>query len=342
MQVPAAVSPLTRDIVMGPARAARVLAVFPTAVYLAVYGGRSRMAAVLPVVTSDALLLPTSLRLGASSGEVAWPVCAGDAVVVGAGRVVGAGLELRAVREWRPSRVGVLPVPGRAAADGVGYVGVLADLCADLVRAALDGRTVEPHVHGLVGAGAGLTPSGDDALCGVLLALRAWGRSPEPFAAVVGAVARSLRRTNDLSASLLRAAAEGYAVPQVVSLVEALSRSESGAESGAGRSVAVTALEAVHAIGHSSGRDLVAGLVGALHSIESARSPIEGARSPIEGARSPIESARSPIESARSPIEGARFPFEGAGSPFEGAGSPIESAGSPIESAHFASPLRKE
>ena len=292
MQVPAAVSPLTRDIVMGPACAARVLAVFPTAVYLGVDGGRSRMAAVLPVVTSDALLLPTSLRLAASSGEVAWPVCAGDAVVVGAGRVVGAGLELRAVREWRPSRVGVLPVPGRAAVDGVGHAGVLADLSADLVRAALDGRTVEPHVHGLVGAGAGLTPSGDDALCGVLLALRAWGRSPEPLAAVVGAVARSLRRTNDLSASLLRAAAEGYAVPQVVSLVEALSRSESEAgRSVAGRSVAVTALEAVRAIGHSSGRDLVAGLAGALHSIESARSPIEGARSPIEGARFPFESA---------------------------------------------------
>ena len=312
MQVRAAVSPLTRDIVMGPARPARVLAVFPTAVYLAVDGGdhegtaRARTAlpgtalpgTVLPVVTADALLLPTALRLGLSSRDVRWSSAHGDEAVVGGGGVVAPGLDVRVAREWRPSRVrSGLALPGETARELLGHEGVLAGLCADLTRAGLRGEPVDRQVGGLVGAGVGLTPSGDDALCGVLLALRAWGPQrrgiedgaadarAEPavsvaVASVVDAVARNRHRTTSLSASLLTAAAAGFAVPQVSSLVEALSRSNSAA----GRSLVVTALEAVHGIGHSSGRDLVAGLAGALHSIESTIPPIESTIPTIERA----------------------------------------------------------
>ena len=100
----------------------------------------------------------------------------------------------------------------------------------------------------------GLTPSGDDALCGVLLALRAGGAPAEALAAVGAAVPRSLAATTSLSASLLLAAAAGCAVPEVATLANAVSR---GDEAGIDE-----ALPAVLAIGHSSGADLLAGLAG--------------------------------------------------------------------------------
>ena len=69
-----AASPLTADVVTGPVRRAVVLARFDTAVYLAV-GGHEE---VLPVVTSDALMLPTSVRLPVRSDALRWGVDPGD------------------------------------------------------------------------------------------------------------------------------------------------------------------------------------------------------------------------------------------------------------------------
>jgi hypothetical protein len=112
-----------------------------------------------------------------------------------------------------------------------------------------------------VGAGSGLTPSGDDALCGVLLALRAVGGGAADAAAasVADAVRGAARGTTSLSASLLGAAAQGYAVPEVVRLVSAAV--------GGDPSETSRALPAVLAIGHTSGADLVAGLAGAVDAL---------------------------------------------------------------------------
>jgi hypothetical protein len=257
--------------VSGPMRRALVMARFGTAVYLDV-GASSE---VLPVVTSDALLLPTSLRLPMRSDALRWGVEPGDTVLVGGSSLRLGDHEVRVVRRWRPSRVDAVPetvpsqriatlaeelssaVTAAALADG-GPGPDLAGRSADVVRAALAGwdHLVDARVHALVGEGAGLTPSGDDALCAVLLVLRGAG-SERAHALVDAAVRAAARRTTSLSASLLHAAARGYAVPAVADLVRAVLYDGPVARG--------PALAAVLAIGSSSGRDLVAGIAGALH-----------------------------------------------------------------------------
>lgn len=278
---PAAVSPLVVDRLVGPERPARVLGVFPTALYLGV-GDHEH---VLPVITHDGLRLPTGLLLARPAREVAWGVLAGDMVAVGGGRVRLPGRDVVAVRQHRPCRVGGAAgvwgagVPGGSQASPAAYdvvVGhervspVLRGLAQSLVEAALAGRPVAPHVAGLLGVGGGLTPSGDDALCGVLLGLRGIG-GPEARAAharVAAVVGASTSRTSSLSASLLLAATRGYAVPDVVRLVVLLTRSGESRDAGLDE-----VLRRVLAIGHSSGADLVAGLAGTVAAWREARVP---------------------------------------------------------------------
>ncbi|MCU1536543.1 MAG: hypothetical protein JWP82_894, partial [Humibacillus sp.] len=124
---------------------------------------------------------------------------------------------------------------------------------------------------GLVGAGRGLTPSGDDALCGVLLTLAAVDSAAARSAhlAVRAAVTASLTRTTSISAALLAAAAQGYAVPDVVRLV---TRWSAGGQSRAAVGAADGAdelLDRVLAIGHTSGRDLLSGVTGALRALDA-------------------------------------------------------------------------
>lgn len=228
--MPAAASPLTHDLVHGAVRAARVLGCFPTAAYLAVGPGH---ADVLPLLCSDALLLPTGMRVVCRSAGLDWQVQPGDVVAVGAGVVELPGVTIRAVREWRPARVGT-----RAAATGAPPTAAVRRLVAPLL-----------------GAGPGLTPSGDDVLCGALLALRAAG-AHRAHSTLAGAILDQLPRTTSLSASLLHAAADGYAVACVCALVTATV---------AGDDAAVrAALPDVLAVGHTSGPALVSGIETAI------------------------------------------------------------------------------
>jgi hypothetical protein len=257
-----------------------VLAAFPTALYLHLDTGTDEppVRQVLPVLTSDALRLPTGLRLGEPAASVVWGVEQGADVVVGGGRVRLPVADVVAVRSWRPTRVPSpsSPVQHAVLASGLDALevatgrAVLRDLTRDLTVAALaaadpslstgpaDAR-VRPLVATLVGAGNGLTPSGDDALCGVVLALRAVGAPAEARSALAAEVARALPATTSLSASLLLAALEGYAVPEVVALVGALGRGDLG--------TVARVLPGVLAIGHSSGADLLAGAAGALEAL---------------------------------------------------------------------------
>lgn len=101
----------------------------------------------------------------------------------------------------------------------------------------------------LVGLGAGLTPSGDDALVGMLaLAWRAFGRTPALRA--LGASVAGGALTTDVAETHLVLACGGEFAPPVARLVEALER---------GRGVD-DAVARVAAIGHSSGADLLAGV----------------------------------------------------------------------------------
>ena len=277
-----AASPLTADVVSGPVRRALVLARFGTALYLSV-GASSE---VLPVVTADALLLPTSVRLPLRSDALRWGVDPGDTVLVGGSALRLGDHEVRVVRTWRPSRVGRGPattpahrmatLAGELASAAAGAAGTtaaavvsgrgLAGSSAAVARAALAGSAdlVRARVHEMVGQGAGLTPSGDDALCAVLLVLRGAG-AERAHALVDAAVRAAAHRTTSLSASLLQAAAQGYAVPALAHLVSAVLGDDPVTRG--------PALAAVLAIGSSSGRDLVAGVAGALRVLATAPAP---------------------------------------------------------------------
>ncbi|MDC5699339.1 DUF2877 domain-containing protein, partial [Intrasporangium calvum] len=150
--------------------------------------------------------------------------------------------------------------------DGVGTAGPLEWAAGRLAAAALADAPIDAPIDGLlttlVGRGPGLTPSGDDAVAGVLLALRSAGE----LAAVQrlgAALVPHLHRTTSISAALLRAAVEGYAVPEVVALLDAPHPSSDP-----------DLLARVLAIGHSSGRDLVVGVTAARRALAEHRTSV--------------------------------------------------------------------
>ena len=224
--------------------------------YLRTAGG------VLPVVTPWGLRLPTALAVATEAPTVAWGVQPGDLVTVGDGEVALPRVVVRAVRTWHPTRV---PTADPGALARAGHVLPQASRwrvpARELTRRLLAGRGVERAVGALVGAGAGLTPSGDDVLCGVLLGLRLHGSAACDLAPTLWAAVRPrLGSTTALSAALLREAAQGYAVAPVVRLAEALV--------GPDVQHVPAAVAAVLAVGHSSGADLLAGLAGALEVLQ--------------------------------------------------------------------------
>jgi Protein of unknown function (DUF2877) len=276
---PAAVSVLVADLVAGPPAPATVLAAHRFALYLSAAGR------VLPVVTADAVALPTAVRLAVSSHDLAvgapggWGVGAGDVVTVGGGRAVLPGADVVAVRSWRPARVrranSDVGCPGShlgarlelerattgTTVDGSGWLadGIRAVVsCLGRAAAHEAGRRstrvdeVEAAVAGLVGRGPGLTPSGDDALAGALLVAHSLGIG----APLAEAVRSRLGVTTAVSAALLDAAADGFAACPVVTLVDAAVADDADAVR--------RALPAVLALGHTSGADTVTGVRAAL------------------------------------------------------------------------------
>ncbi len=105
-----------------------------------------------------------------------------------------------------------------------------------------------------LGEGPGLTPYGDDEICGAMLGLIATDH-PDADRLATEILASELdARTTPVSAALLRCAADGWCIPEVERLLVAL-------ETGVGATVAVDGLLAV---GHSSGHGLLAGLASVL------------------------------------------------------------------------------
>ena len=271
---PAAVSERSVALVQGPPRSATVLAAFPTALYLQVGGHPD----VLPVVTRDGLRLPTALAVATGLPTVGWGAQPGDRIVVGAGAVHLPGVTVRAVRTWHPRSVPAaltdhaaaplahLSLPWRAPARAL----------AAMVGSGASAHLLAERVGTLVGCGPGLTPSGDDVLCGVLLGLRL---HPHGSGALVAelwrAVQPRLTATTSLSAALLREAADGYAVDPVIRLLERLA--VEGTPDPTARSVA-EAVGAVLAIGHTSGADLLGGLAGCLDALTT---PLSATLEPV-------------------------------------------------------------
>jgi hypothetical protein len=232
-------------------RPAVVLAVFPAALYVEVDGS------LLPVVAPGGLRLPTALALAGPARRVGWGVQPGDTVTVGGGGVSLPRVSVRAVRQWRPRRMPVAPAVTPAHLAHVAP-STWRDDAAELGARVVSGGPVSTLVRRLVGAGPGLTPSGDDVLCGLLLGLRLLGNA-RSLPRLWDAVAPRLHSTTTLSAALLVEAVQGYAVPPVIELGDALAAVHAGG--------VPAAVARVLAVGHTSGADLLAGLAGCLDAV---------------------------------------------------------------------------
>ena len=114
----------------------------------------------------------------------------------------------------------------------------------------LVGHALEPEAQKLIGLGPGLTPSGDDYLGGMLVALRAYGRAAQADSLWRWLKPR-LARTSAISGAHLAAAACGEAHE---ALHEALGVLFSGAEDWE------KTLLRLDAVGHCSGWDGLAGV----------------------------------------------------------------------------------
>jgi hypothetical protein len=272
--VPAAASTAVRALLARPA-AGRVLAAFPSALYVAVDED------VLAVVTSDGLRLPNAAVLAVPSTTAPFAGCrSGAPAAVHGGDLHAGGRAYRPVRWWSPREVlprdrdGAVPVLRPAVvAELAGRLadaqphepvvrGVLDDGAAQLHRALVrrDPAGAQRAAGGLVGLGPGLTPAGDDLLAGLLVACAQLREAPG--AADVAATAarlgdavglRASTATTALSAALLRHAAAGRAAGPVLRLLDAL----------VGRTALPAALAGLLAVGHTSGHDTARGVLTA-------------------------------------------------------------------------------
>jgi hypothetical protein len=133
------------------------------------------------------------------------------------------------------------------------------------LSAVLDARHVrvmafEEAIQGLIGLGPGLTPSGDDFLVGALALLDAVGERHAHDALARAITDTLLGLTTPLSACFLRAAAAGHVGEALHSAVSSIITGDiDPAVAAAGR------------IGHSSGWDMMAGIMTTLRITVAAR-----------------------------------------------------------------------
>lgn len=113
------------------------------------------------------------------------------------------------------------------------------------------------HAIGLLGLGPGLTPAGDDVLCGLLAGLSVLGRRSigheKRCAGALAAladciVAEAPRRTTSFSSTLLHAATRGIATEPLLQVLETV-----------GSSTGPRGIDEVLMLGHSSGSDMLTG-----------------------------------------------------------------------------------
>ncbi|MDI2124731.1 DUF2877 domain-containing protein [Yinghuangia seranimata] len=267
---PGAASRAVHTVLAGPTRPARVLGVFPAAVYLEADDGT-----VVAVCAADAVRLPNAVVLTEPRRAAPFAgIGPADPARVGGGTLWIGDTAVRVARWWTPrvprppgsvvdlrdalavcaARTG-LPGPGRTA---------LADLARHAARG--DTAAAEDAARDLVGLGPGLTPSGDDAVCGVLLAL-ADRPATAPLATRVAGWASG--RTTALSAALIGHAARGQGCDEVVDAIDAAR----------GHGAVEPALTRLLEVGHTSGADLALGALTALTAVTA--SEMRGTRIPL-------------------------------------------------------------
>lgn len=276
-----------RSLVSGPRRRGRVIAAFRAASYVELPASGPEPC-ILALVTPAAVALPIAVIVGRPAGRGAACDCslqqpqagetscldgltAGDDAVVGGGVIETGLLRVAVCRWWDPAPV-LVPLSRQRLQTGYAALQVLCaasprqpGLGEDAGPAVLAARCAAGDVPGaagavrrLLGLGPGLTPSGDDMVAGLLLALRLLGGATadgaravwlaDRLAATVTHYARD--RTTAVSAALLHCAARGQAAAEVVSVLRAFE----------GREPAGPAVARLLAAGHTSGADLAWGL----------------------------------------------------------------------------------
>ncbi|MEY2516793.1 MAG: hypothetical protein QOJ89_4151 [bacterium] len=260
---------VSRGYLAAAAVRGRVRATFARCAYVAVDGGP-----LLVLHAAGRDHTPTSLC------PAVWPP-AGSAVAVGDPVVGRAGhlkigelvLDARGARVWRPAPARVtgasLVDPGigvthrlalRAAAGSTG--GLVHELERAVARH--DVERVTSCVASLVGRGPGLTPSGDDALVGLLAVTHRLAPAGAPWHhdLLRPAVEAHLHRTGDISAHYLRLAVAGHFGERLIALCDALVAGP--------RDDVAAAAAAVCATGATSGADALLGVVSGLRLVAAA------------------------------------------------------------------------
>jgi Protein of unknown function (DUF2877) len=124
-----------------------------------------------------------------------------------------------------------------------------------------DADAASAALVGMLGLGPGLTPSGDDVVCGILAGLIWHVGADSPHGPVVTALAQAVNvaaatGTNRISAALLRHAATGLLYAPALDLGAALLAGDPAAVPDPARRLL--------AIGHTSGADLAVGILSAI------------------------------------------------------------------------------
>ncbi|MEO6826349.1 MAG: DUF2877 domain-containing protein [Microbacteriaceae bacterium] len=256
--LPAAGTRSVRALIGGEPGSGRLLGLFRTAAYLQIRGDE-----VVAVLTRDAVRLPCGLVLAQNSRDGPLDQLVGP-ILVGDGQVSIGSLTVRLVRT-REAMVATGLSPRRESVAALWArleTYSFSEHDPQIVHALGDyedsAAVAQPIVDALVGAGSGLTPSGDDILAGFLVAARAVGL-PCPALADT-ALLRATRNTTTLSAALLRYAGRGETIPQIARLLHSLSSASEPSEA------ALEALTRVLAIGHTSGTAMATGVLAACRS----------------------------------------------------------------------------
>ena len=124
---------------------------------------------------------------------------------------------------------------------------------------AANDRALSDEIAALIGLGPGLTPAGDDALGGAMIALRAFGRPPAADRLARAVLPLARERTSDISLAHLQAAAEGEGAAALHDTLAAIAVDD--------RAATIDGLQRLDRIGHSSGWDALAGAATALQAL---------------------------------------------------------------------------
>lgn len=151
-------------------------------------------------------------------------------------------------------------LPALADADAIAATcaGVHAFAWDDADAARLGHQPLAALLPALIGRGPGLTPAGDDAVCGYLAAR--FAVVPDAAPSEAAPVRAHLGRTGAISASLLAAAAtDGQIFAAGMAMLAALVSAEAAA--------VAPALRRLQGLGQTTGRALLAGMLGGLEPV---------------------------------------------------------------------------